>query len=49
MRDEISLELGGVPRFEMEAAGLMDNFPGLSIKGICDYAGSHKNEKWHPA
>jgi nucleoside phosphorylase len=34
--------------FEMEAAGLMDNFPCLVIKGICDYADSHKNKKWQP-
>jgi hypothetical protein len=32
--------------FEMEAAGLMDNFPCLVIRGICDYADSHKNKKW---
>jgi nucleoside phosphorylase len=32
--------------FEMEAAGLMDNFPYLVIRGICDYADSHKNKTW---
>lgn len=32
--------------FEMEAAGLMNNFPCLVIRGICDYADSHKNKKW---
>ncbi|KAF3182043.1 hypothetical protein TWF225_006539 [Orbilia oligospora] len=32
--------------FEMEAAGLMDNFPCLVIRGICDYADSHKNKGW---
>ena len=31
---------------EMEAAGLMDNFPCLVIRGICDYADSHKNTRW---
>ncbi|KAM6522866.1 hypothetical protein FALCPG4_012481 [Fusarium falciforme] len=31
---------------EMEAAGLMNNFPCLVIRGICDYADSHKNERW---
>lgn len=31
---------------EMEAAGLMDEFPCLVIRGICDYADSHKNERW---
>jgi nucleoside phosphorylase len=32
---------------EMEAAGLMNNFPCLVIRGICDYADSHKNDVWH--
>jgi nucleoside phosphorylase len=36
----------GVLCFEMEAAGLMDNFPCLIIRGICDYADSHKNKRW---
>ncbi|KAJ5721417.1 uncharacterized protein N7483_009351 [Penicillium malachiteum] len=30
----------------MEAAGLMDNFPCLVIRGICDYCDSHKNKQW---
>ena len=38
----------GVLYFEMEAAGLMDNFPCLVIRGICDYTNSHKNKRWHP-
>jgi nucleoside phosphorylase len=33
---------------EMEAAGLMDSFPCLVIRGICDYADSHKNKQWQP-
>ncbi|CAG8921787.1 unnamed protein product [Penicillium salamii] len=33
--------------FEMEAAGLMNTFPCLVIRGICDYSDSHKNDKWH--
>jgi len=45
-RDRTSMELGGVLCFEMEAAGLMNNFPCLVIRGICDYADSHKNKKW---
>lgn len=32
--------------FEMEAAGLMNHFPCLVIRGICDYADSHKNKDW---
>jgi nucleoside phosphorylase len=31
---------------EMEAAGLMNSFPCLIIRGICDYADSHKNDRW---
>ncbi|KAH7222958.1 nucleoside phosphorylase domain-containing protein [Fusarium oxysporum] len=33
---------------EMEAAGLMNNFQCLVIRGICDYADSHKNKDWQP-
>ncbi|KAF4632251.1 hypothetical protein G7Y89_g5882 [Cudoniella acicularis] len=32
--------------FEMEAAGLMNSFPCAVIRGICDYADSHKNKQW---
>ncbi|RYO78683.1 hypothetical protein DL764_010100 [Monosporascus ibericus] len=32
--------------FEMEAAGLINHFPGLVIRGICDYANSHKHKAW---
>ncbi|KAL3450534.1 ankyrin repeat-containing domain protein [Aspergillus insuetus] len=32
--------------FEMEAAGLLSAFPCLVIRGICDYADSHKNDVW---
>ena len=34
--------------FEMEAAGFMDRLPCLVVRGICDYADSHKNKKWQP-
>lgn len=44
-RDRIAKELGAIC-FEMEAAGLMDNFPCLVIRGICDYADTHKNDRW---
>ncbi|KAF2496457.1 kinesin light chain, partial [Lophium mytilinum] len=47
-RDRVSAELDGVLCFEMEAAGLMNRFPCLVIRGICDYADSHKNKKWQP-
>ncbi|KAL9036141.1 MAG: hypothetical protein Q9214_006266, partial [Letrouitia sp. 1 TL-2023] len=45
-RDRISQDLGGILCFETEAAGLMDNFSCLVILGICDYADSHKNDRW---
>lgn len=45
-RDRVSSEFGGVLCFEMEAAGLMNSFPCLVIRGICDYADSHKNKRW---
>jgi nucleoside phosphorylase len=32
---------------EMEAAGLIDDFPCLVIRGVCDYADAHKNDVWH--
>jgi nucleoside phosphorylase len=44
-RDRLKEELD-VLCFEMEAAGLMDSFPCLVIRGICDYADSHKNKRW---
>lgn len=31
---------------EMEAAGMMNDFPCVTIRGICDYADSHKNKIW---
>jgi nucleoside phosphorylase len=46
-RDRIAEE-EDVMCFEMEAAGLMDNFPCIVIRGICDYADSHKNKIWQP-
>jgi nucleoside phosphorylase len=45
VRDRLSQELG-VYCVEMEAAGLMNNFPCLVVRGICDYADSHKNKAW---
>lgn len=47
-RDRISRENHGVLCFEMEAAGLMNRFPCLVIRGICDYCDSHKNKEWQP-
>lgn len=45
VRDKLAEELH-VLCFEMAAAGLMDNFPCLVIRGICDYSDSHKNDMW---
>jgi nucleoside phosphorylase len=45
VRDKLAGEMD-VLCFEMEAAGLMNNFPCLVIRGICDYSDSHKNEDW---
>lgn len=45
LRDHLAEQMD-VLCFEMEAAGLMNNFPCLVIRGICDYADSHKNKVW---
>lgn len=45
LRDKFAKEKG-VLCFEMEAAGLMDHFPCLVIRGICDYSDTHKNKEW---
>lgn len=44
-RDQLARDLGALC-VEMEAAGLMNDFPCLVIRGICDYADSHKNQEW---
>ncbi|KAE8415238.1 ankyrin repeat-containing domain protein [Aspergillus pseudocaelatus] len=45
IRDKLVAEKG-VLCFEMEAAGLMNHFPCLVIRGICDYSDTHKNDLW---
>jgi nucleoside phosphorylase len=45
VRDRLAAEMD-VLCFEMEAAGLMNQFPCLVIRGICDYSDSHKNKEW---
>ncbi|KAF2002585.1 purine and uridine phosphorylase, partial [Amniculicola lignicola CBS 123094] len=46
-RDLLNSDLGGqVLCVEMEAAGLMNSFPCIAVRGICDYADSHKNKDW---
>ncbi|KAL3465971.1 hypothetical protein BJX64DRAFT_284904 [Aspergillus heterothallicus] len=44
-RDRLTKEMG-ILCFEMEAVGLVDHFPCLVIRGICDYSDSHKNKEW---
>ncbi|KAI9371162.1 hypothetical protein BJX61DRAFT_548493 [Aspergillus egyptiacus] len=46
-RDKLREKHGAIC-LEMEAAGLMNNFPCLVIRGISDYADSHKNDRWKP-
>ncbi|KAB8231567.1 Pfs, NB-ARC and TPR domain protein [Aspergillus alliaceus] len=45
LRDKLGREFG-VYCVEMEAAGLMNNYPCIVVRGICDYADSHKNKDW---
>jgi hypothetical protein len=45
IRDRLAAEKD-VLCFEMEAAGLMNHFPCLVIRGICDYSDFHKNKEW---
>ncbi|KAJ5827865.1 hypothetical protein N7447_004628 [Penicillium robsamsonii] len=45
IRDRLAAEKD-VLCFEMEAAGLMNTFPCLVIRGVCDYSDSHKNKQW---
>ena len=45
-RNEISKIYRGALCFEMEAAGVMDDKHCLIIRGIADYADSHKNDLW---
>ncbi|KAH6847026.1 nucleoside phosphorylase domain-containing protein [Chaetomium sp. MPI-CAGE-AT-0009] len=47
VRDQLSKE-EGVLCFETEAAGLMNIFDCLVIRGICHYSDSHKNTIWQP-
>ncbi|RSM13510.1 hypothetical protein CDV31_005808 [Fusarium ambrosium] len=44
-RDRLSKE-EGVIAFDMEGAGVWEELPCIIVKGVCDYADSHKNKKW---
>ncbi|KAJ5503361.1 NACHT nucleoside triphosphatase [Penicillium fimorum] len=46
-RDSLDKAFGGhLLCVEMEAAGLMNDFPCIVIRGICDYADSRKEKAW---
>ncbi|KIW22420.1 uncharacterized protein PV07_12307 [Cladophialophora immunda] len=47
-RDMLEMTNPSIVCVETEVAGLMDSFPCLAIRGICDYADSHKNKRWMP-
>jgi nucleoside phosphorylase len=36
----------GIIAFEMEGAGVWDEVPCIVVKGVCDYADSHKHKGW---
>ncbi|KAK5060030.1 hypothetical protein LTR84_009914 [Exophiala bonariae] len=44
-RDRLGRELGA-KCVEMEAAGLMNDFPCIVVRGIADYADAEKNDMW---
>lgn len=50
MRDAVTRDRLAAQRevlcFEMEAAELMNHFPCIVIRGICDYADTHSNDVW---
>ncbi|KAL2803349.1 nucleoside phosphorylase domain-containing protein [Aspergillus granulosus] len=45
-RNKISRDIGDILCFEMEAAGIMTEFPCIVIRGISDYADTHKSDIW---
>ncbi|KAH1612258.1 hypothetical protein KXW39_009210 [Aspergillus fumigatus] len=45
-RSKTGREIGDILCFEMEAAGIMTEFPCIAIRGISDYADSHKSDIW---
>ncbi|KAF4466237.1 hypothetical protein FALBO_6906 [Fusarium albosuccineum] len=46
-RDLLAREKNAIA-FEMESVGVWDVFPCVVVKGVCDYADSHKNKHWQP-
>ncbi|OAP60479.1 hypothetical protein AYL99_05481 [Fonsecaea erecta] len=47
LRDNLRASYGALC-VEMESAGLANISPSLTVRGICNYADSHKNDEWHP-
>ncbi|KAI5462028.1 putative ankyrin repeat protein [Mariannaea sp. PMI_226] len=46
-RDRLRRDHADAICYEMEAAGIMDEIPCLVVRGICDYADTHKQDSWH--
>lgn len=46
-RDELR-DAWNIRCFEMEAAGLIDDFPCTVIRAVCDYSDDHKHGLWQP-
>lgn len=44
-RDQVA-HTTNVIAFEMEGAGIWDEVPCIVVKGVCDYADSHKHKGW---
>ncbi|KAF4971868.1 hypothetical protein FZEAL_9725 [Fusarium zealandicum] len=44
-RDKVSSDTAAIG-FEMEGAGVWDEVPCIVVKGVCDYADSHKAKGW---
>ena len=45
-RGVVAGSVGDILCFEMEAAGIATEFPCIIIRGVSDYADSHKNDAW---
>ncbi|PYH84660.1 hypothetical protein BO82DRAFT_304150 [Aspergillus uvarum CBS 121591] len=43
---DILTKAHGILCFETEAVGIIDFFPCVLIRGICDYGDSHRNNRW---
>jgi nucleoside phosphorylase len=46
VRDSLLQDIPDAVCVEMEASGLMNDFPCIVVRGICDYCDSHKNDQW---